>query len=93
MERSLLAVSPFDGANRIRFKGSPRFLIFDCGFAIGPPRRKSDTQSKTNPKSKLPWTLSSDLLQIEAPPKRYSIFKNSTLIVEPDRAGRKPAVG
>lgn len=24
-----MAVSPFDGANRIRFKGSP-----DCGFAI-----------------------------------------------------------
>jgi len=26
---ALMAVSPFDGANRIRFKGSP-----DCGFTI-----------------------------------------------------------
>ena len=29
-----MAVSPFDGANRIRFKGSPDcgLLIADCGF-------------------------------------------------------------
>src|SRR5262245_27348990 len=27
MERSSITVSPFDGVNRIRFKGSP-----DCGF-------------------------------------------------------------
>src|SRR5438309_10331538 len=42
MERSRLTVSPFDGANRIRFLGSPthcRFAIVDCrlnsSFQIG----------------------------------------------------------
>src|SRR3989442_12563398 len=34
MERSRMAVSPFDGANRIRFKGSPDFRLrnSDCGL-------------------------------------------------------------
>src|SRR5207302_9434245 len=35
MERSRMAVSPFDGVNRIRFKGSPQeFRIADCEFRI-----------------------------------------------------------
>ena len=31
-----VAVSPFDGANRIRFKGSPRLAIANCGLRIRP---------------------------------------------------------
>jgi hypothetical protein len=33
MERSLLAVSPFDGINRIRFKGSPTIAAFRFAIA------------------------------------------------------------
>ncbi len=49
-----MAVSPFDGANRIRFKGSSDcgLAMVDCGF-----------------KSALRWNLSPDLMKTGAPPK------------------------
>jgi len=37
MERSRVAVSPFDGANRIRFKGSLALPICDCRLPIKNP--------------------------------------------------------
>src|SRR6266702_4864531 len=33
-ERSLITVSPFDGVNRIRFKGSLTLSMFDCLLPI-----------------------------------------------------------
>ena len=69
MERSRLTVSPFDGVSRIRFKGSPNIadlrLSIDSSPQIG-NRKLAIANAQT---------LSPDLLQIGAPPKRYLIFK------------------
>jgi hypothetical protein len=56
-----MAVSPFDGANRIRFKGSLgfRFLIADFAIVLISRAQRAATKSKiTNRKSKNHQTLS-----------------------------------
>src|SRR6266849_10241848 len=68
------AVSPFDGVNRIRFKGSPehcRFAIVDC--------RLNSSAQISNRKLAIAnaQTLSPGSLQIAAPPKRSLVFNLS----------------
>src|SRR5688572_12547862 len=48
----MMAVSPFDGANRIRFKGSPSIADFRLPIADLPARHSSNPQSEiSNPQS------------------------------------------
>ena len=48
----MMAVSPFDGANRIRFKGSPSIADFRLRIADLPARHSSNPQSEiSNPQS------------------------------------------
>jgi hypothetical protein len=65
-----MAVSPFDGVNRIRFKGSPGFLIADLRLAYSDDMEAA--QSKTA-NLKFPRLSAANA----APPKRYLIFNLS----------------
>jgi hypothetical protein len=80
MERSRLAVSPFDGANRIRFKGSLEhclFAIADCRLLLVGVSFKLmlETNRKLAIGNRQCARLSAARLQKgAAPPKRYLIF-------------------
>jgi hypothetical protein len=62
-----LAVSPFDGVSRIRFKGSLAFLISDCGLSIGLIPTRPAPNQKSQIKNLKFFRLSA---ASAAPPKR-----------------------
>jgi hypothetical protein len=69
MERSHVAVSPFDGVNRIRFKGSPR--IADLRLSIA-DLNSSPQIGNWKLAIRNDYGLSAPILRIGAPPKTFS---------------------
>ncbi len=72
-----MAVSPFDGVNRIRFKGSPEeFRIAECELRILKRAFDFNSQFAIPISQFFPWTLSPDLCS-RGSPETYLIFKLS----------------
>ena len=76
----MLAVSPFDGVNRIRFKGSPdcRLATADCGLIFRIPKSAFSNPSDSQPQS----------FADRGSPETYLIFK-AEKILEPGNANCK----
>jgi len=66
-----ITVSPFDGANRIRFKGSP-VRIADCEMRISDLKR-----SHFNPQSEITNPKFLGTLSREAPPKVMQTYQRN----------------
>src|SRR4030095_14056926 len=79
MERSF-AVSPFDGANRIRFKGSP--IIANCRLPIEDCARcgRFNLKKRQIDNRQLAIVNGLGLSAGLAPPKRCLIFKSSQIL-------------